>query len=139
MPAYKKTGAEIELMLDSITEERAGELIQQIKPLVRNVDGVLCEIEIPDLFKTAFTWGPTFTKVCEDKLAVVGAIHTYHRCGYHMFFKPSIAEVFAQIPEYLIDDVQSFETLFSDELIEIIEGGGFYGHGTTTILYRRWE
>lgn len=124
--------------LREISDERVQELLQHITPLVRNRkdDDALYEIELPEKLRTtAFTWDPTFTKrVDEASLIHLAVITTYHSCGYALLFKPDIAEVLAQIPTDLADQVAAFETL--GENVEIINDT-FYGHKTFTRLYRR--
>lgn len=136
MPAYQMEDSAIIELLDSITPERAKELSDRIVPLVRQ-DGKLYEIEIPDLFNQAFTWDPELEELVDTNLlTLVGAIRTFHRCSYHMFFKPWIAEVLAQIPEEYLNEVQAFEVLTDDPIITIHTRGKFYGHSTTTLLYK---
>lgn len=135
MPMYDVDDKDIIEMLDSITPERAAELSDRIGALVRK-DGRLYEIKTPDLFNQAFTWTPKLAAAVDaNRLVLLGAIRTFHRCGYHMFVKPSIAEVLAQIPDEYIDEVQAFELLIYDPIVRI-HTGDFYGHSTTTLLYK---
>lgn len=119
--------------LDGLTQERAEELLKHISPLVRD-EGVLSTIKQPDIFKEAFNWDPEFIGPFEGSESRFALIETYHRCGYHGLFKPSIGEVLAQIPEQLINEVVAFETRFGDDGA-ICDAPGFYGHRATTILY----
>lgn len=121
--------------LMNITQERAEELAKRIHPLVRN-DGLLHYIEMPDLFKTAFKWKPTFKgQVDANKVKLIGVIPTFHGCGYIGMFKPSVAEVLAQIPSFYVDSCNAFEVLFDQEATQNITDD-FYGHRTTTLLYQ---
>jgi hypothetical protein len=53
-------------------------------------------------------WSPKPTRRA-TRLARLTDITTYHTWGYYGFFKPSIAEIIAQIPESLLSDVIAFE------------------------------
>ena len=44
-----------------------------------------------------------------DSLKALGTIATLHAWGYYGVFKPSIAEVLAQIPAGYLDEVVAFE------------------------------
>lgn len=91
----------------AVLHERAG----RIKPVVSFVnDGVSSRyyIEEVSLCSVAYTWDPVTTNVAED-LVVLGQIITYHTYGYYGFFKPSIAEVLAQIPEKYLETACAFE------------------------------
>jgi len=130
-----KSKEEINELLE-ISEEAANERIRKYTPLVRGTDGLLWKIELPNLFTDSFHWGPKFTeKVDMNSLKLIGCIPTFHTCAYHGFFKPTIAEVLAQIPEFYVDAFDAFEVLFDDAITEIIDNG-FYGHRTTTLLYK---
>lgn len=83
---------------------------EKIRATGKNKEGELRYIIQPDLFTTAYTWSPKFEDV------VVGVDHlkditTYHKYGHYVYFKPSIAEVIACIPEDLIDEVVAFEII----------------------------
>lgn len=130
--------ADIEPLLQ-ISDEWVDVLLQRIKPLVPNGSdgGQLWEIALPaDLRRTAFRWSPVFTKRSDvTEKYILEKITTYHRCSYHMFFKPDIVEVLAQIPKDLLEQVVAFDVLFDDSP-ESILSGDFYGHKATTVLYR---
>ncbi len=126
-----------------ISDERLQELYQKIKPVVRfakvsyggqskcerHPEGDLYFIEDVDLRKTAFTWDPK-PKEKAKKLKHLEDIKTFHTYGYYGFFKPSIAEVIAQIPESLLEKTVAFETLTGCQI------EGEY-HSTVTRLYSR--
>ena len=75
----------------------------------------------------AFTWDPKPTERTPPMIEL-DKIYTDHSYGYVGFFKPSIAEVLAQIPEQYINQAAAFETHYSGE-------SGEY-HSAQTILYR---
>lgn len=122
---------------DTVLEALAG----QMKPVVRFVkgeggrlithdEGELYWIKPVDLRQTAFTWDPKPTRRATGlvKLRDIITCHTY---GYHGFFKPSIAEVIAQIPLEVLPDVVAFETHTDLGLGNIVGDH----HVTTTTLY----
>jgi len=121
-----------------ITEGKLNNLIKIIIPLIRK-GNKLYSIELPDLRNTAYTWEPKVTKE-SDMLEEVTRIKTNHYCGYYGFFKPSIAEVLAQIPEDLIGKIDAFEIIGdidsgTDTEVKIFNEGN--GHLATTILYKK--
>jgi hypothetical protein len=120
-----------------ISDEEIAEMLTYIKPLVcfKGDSGEQAFIALPDnLRNTAFRWDPVITEKADmSRFHVLAEIETYHTCGYHMFFKPTIPEVLAQIPKDLVLQVAAFQVLIDD--VEIITDG-FYGHKAKTILYR---
>lgn len=96
--------------IPEITEERLKELAKRIRPVVRNRNNALAYIKPCDLRKVAFTWDPKITRKA-DNLVKHATIKTLHTWAYYGMFKPSIAEVLAQIPEDLIEDTVAFETI----------------------------
>lgn len=104
--------------IPEISDQRLKELTARIKPIVRfaqdeigftrNEDGAQFYIEDVDPRNVAFTWDPKPTTEASG-LTTLTDIRTYHSWGYYGFFKPSVAEVLAQIPEELVDRVAAFE------------------------------
>ncbi len=81
-----------------ITEEELTARLRRVKPLVLRNDR-LYRFKIPDLRRTAFTWEPTFLKRYRADIMPLQVTQTHHSCAYYGFFKPSIAEVMAQLPD----------------------------------------
>jgi hypothetical protein len=98
------------LSIPRISNERLAELAKRIRPVVRNDSNVLVYIEPCDLRNEAFTGSPKLARKANNlvKHAVIATLHTY---GYYGCFKPSIAEVLAQIPENLIEQTVAFEVV----------------------------
>lgn len=128
--------------IPDIEDDRLEELMDRIQPVVKR-DGQRYFIEEVDPRKTAFTWDPTPTEEAEG-LTRIGEITTFHRFSHKGFFKPSIAEVLAQIDERAeekIDEVQAFEIVEHPEdasdlnLTPEATNEGFYV--ATTRLYTR--
>lgn len=136
--------------IPEISDERIAELLKTITPLVRKkttyvVDGTiyadpittLHRIKLPDnLRKQSFTWSPEFLEeVDESQFKRLCLVKTYHTTGHHSLAKPSIPEVLAQIPAYLVESTVAFEVCMDHEITEFVDQDGFYGHGFITILY----
>jgi hypothetical protein len=125
--------------IPNITNERLNELAARIKPVIE-FDGVKHHIEKCDLRGESYVWSPVQAEAALALVEIVD-IRTYHTFGYKGFFKPSIAEVIAQIPEDLIDQVTEFEIVAGpttvDDLNEesVALNKGF--HVATTRLYAR--
>ena len=101
--------------IPAISDELIEKLSQTMKPVVE-VDDHLFYIEPVDPRRTAFTWSPTVTNHADD-LEFVAVIPTLHKCGSGVFFKPSIAEVLAQIPAGYIDQIVAFRTTITEEQV----------------------
>ena len=88
----------------------------------------------------AFTWNPKRDKKAKG-LRFLRDIRTYHTYAYYGFFKPSIAEVIAQIPQELLDQVVAFEIIKHPETAADLHeeqkalDAGY--HVATTRLYSR--
>jgi hypothetical protein len=121
-----------------ISDILLNKLIKKIVPVIRKEDK-LYNIELPDLRHTAYTWDTKLKDEHKD-LIEVARIKTDHYCGYYGFFKPSVAEVIAQIPEGFINKICAFEILAdmdsgTEDEVKIYSDGN--GHQATTILYGR--
>jgi len=90
-----------------ITNERIAELLKTLQPVVRK-DGSPWYIEPVHPRNVSFTWSPSFTEEAKalKPLRTVRTLHTY---GYYGMFKPSIAEVLAQVPADLVGVATAFE------------------------------
>ena len=132
-------------------KEQIAKLCKKIRPVVRfervllffrheSADGVLYYIKSVDPFNIAFTWDAK-PKWRARRLEKLADITTYHTWGYYGFFKPSIAEVLAQIPEEYLGQAVAFEIIerpesmddLSDQWDIVNEGY----HRATTRIYRR--
>ena|SRR3989344_9104698 len=115
-----------------ISDERLEELAKRIKPVVR-CDGELYYIKDVDYRNIAFTWSSKLKKKAKG-LEELARIRTYHEYGYPGFFKPSVAEVLAQIPKTKVSQTSAFEipVHITDPDPELY---GEY-HKARTILYR---
>ena len=105
------------------SKKRIAEWAMRIRPVVmiteplsflKPQDGYLSFIKPPDLFNVAYTWDPKPTKEATG-LKAVADIRTYHVYGYYGLFKPSVAEVIAQIPANLLPTVVAFEIIQNPE------------------------
>jgi hypothetical protein len=132
--------------LPEISDEKLEKLLKDIKPvvrfskknsseagLVRDDEGDLYFIEDVDPRGIAFTWDPKPTGIAErvnpNPYRTIQTIHSY---GAPAFFKPSIAEVLAQIPEEEYAKCVAFETDSNNGFTQDSEY-----HTATTKLYER--
>jgi hypothetical protein len=128
-----------EIEIPKITDPRLNELAARIKPVV-SFKGVRHYIKPCHLRTQAYTWDAKKAAKAPALVEIVD-IRTYHTYGYHGFFKPSIAEVIAQIPADLIDQVTEFEIVERPKTVDdlneerIALNKGF--HVATTRLYAR--
>lgn len=95
-----------------LTAAKLKELAARIVPLVER-DGALWYIEPVDLTNVAFSWDPKLVRKAEG-LTPIGLIRTLHTYGYYGMFKPSIAEVLAQIPESYLEKTVAFRVVGPD-------------------------
>lgn len=123
----KIAGVEKKSWIPEVPKERIRDLAERIKPvmrfalgekgLFRSPEGYLYHIKPVDLFGITFTWLPE-----SDEKAVglkpLCVITTYHTYAYYGFFKPTIAEVLAQIPAEHLDKVVAFEIIGSPETVD---------------------
>jgi hypothetical protein len=126
--------------IPKITDARISEMLKTIRPLIHR-DGKLHCIKWIDTRKVAFTWNPVLDGEVQAT-EIVGRIRTLHTYGYPGFFKPSIAEVLAQIPEELVAKVRGFSLEGPDTADDINReqealNAGF--HVATVTLYGRVE
>ena len=134
--------------IPEISDERLETLAARIKPVIRfqattagrfesidrNPEGKPFYIEPVDFRRTAFTWDPKPTVEAED-IVPYKTIETFHTYGAPVFFKPSIAEVLAQIPEEDLERAVAFETGHHDMSAEHCLSDGY--HWAATVLYER--
>lgn len=109
-----------------------------IKPIMV-FEGRLFFIEEPRSRDEAFTWDPKPTTQARDISPVID-ITTYHTFGYYGFFKPTWAEVLAQIPRAFLPLVSAFEIIDwpknATDLNEKADALNQGYHVATTRLYR---
>lgn len=126
--------------IPEITDEELDTLSARIKPVVNFSKKGKCFIKPVGLRTVAYTWEPKPDKKAKD-LKPLRDIRTYHTYGYYGFFKPSIAEVIAQIPKELLDQVVAFEIIKAPEtagdLNEEHDALNAGYHVATTRLYTR--
>jgi hypothetical protein len=105
-------------LIPEISDTKLKKLAKRIRPVVRFAEGA--EGKFPDprgvayyikpvhLRNAAVTWGPKPSRKAGE-LRLVDTIHTYHEYGAPSLFKPSVAEVLAQIPEKHLKNIVAFE------------------------------
>ena len=100
------------IWIPEVSNEEITKLAKRIKPVVLFKRKGLCYIKPVDLFKVAYTWDPKSAKKATGLIPLC-EITTHHGFGYAGFFKPSIAEVLAQIPQAYLKRVVAFEIVDS--------------------------
>lgn len=125
-----------------ISDELLSERLKRFTVLVQK-DGELFRRTPCDPRNIAFTWEKP-TEGGPVQFKEVTRTRTKHTCGYHAFFKPSLAEVLAQMPDdvgdanafFIITD--TFATGDKDETdaddIQLFKDGS--GHLATTVYGR---
>ena len=66
------------------------------------------------LRKQAFTWKPELSNPVAEPIEAIMTIDTYHTSPGLVFFKPTIAEILAQIPDSLLGEKIYFEVRLPD-------------------------
>ena len=101
-----------------ITDEELRKRYECIKPIVQ-IDGekyFLRNFKDDELRTKSYLWNMREDKREKVNIDEYMALKEHdfeciHKYGYHMFFKPSIAEVLAQIPDHLARVVNLFEII----------------------------
>ena len=123
-----------------ISNEKLKSLLASIRPVLDFPDEGKCFVKPVDPRRVSYIWDPTSDGSAKD-LKPICDIETYHEFGYYGLFKPSIAEVLAQIPEDKLDQVVAFEIVEQPRTAEDLNRqmnaihAGF--HKATTRLYSR--
>lgn len=130
----EETRENIEQKLE-ITDERLNELLPKIKPLKVNKEtAMLSYIEDVDPREVSYLMDTKTTEPAKGLIPFKSLV-TYHSCGYKAFFKPSVAEVLAQIPEENVDETNAFFILSDDLDIRNCLSSGRH-HAVKTILFK---
>jgi len=143
--------------IPDITDERLAELAAQIRPLIRYTmskdredfgqlklddkgkpsqdrQGLLTFVEPSDLRSVSLMWDPKVVGMPQKDMMVIDRLITYHSYGAPSLFKPSVAEVLAQIQDRDdIADCVGFEVFGDLDSLHVGQDGH---HWTNTILYR---
>jgi hypothetical protein len=89
-------------------------------------------MEPVDLEGVAFTWDPKPAQVATD-LREAFKVATFHSCGFPGFFKPSIKEVLAQLPQVIPQNIVAFKTeTTSDNISDVLTEDGCHHKALTT-------
>lgn len=134
--------------IPEITDEKLRERYKHIKPIV-DIDGKKYLLRVyteEQLRNMSYLWNMQTDKRKEIDINEYIALEEYdfeclHKYGYYMFFKPSIAEVLAQIPSDLSEIVDLFEIIDEPKTAEdfcknkIVFDNGY--HISKVRLYRK--
>ena len=123
-----------------ITDEKLQSLLARIKPVFDFPNKGKCFVKVDDPRGVSYVWDPTSIGSVTG-LKPLCDITTYHTFGYYGLFKPSVAEVLAQIPEDKLNQVVAFEIVnqprTSSDLNAQIDAINAGFHRATTRLYCR--
>jgi hypothetical protein len=126
--------------IPAISQSTIKSLFRTIKPVIRRADDALWYIRDVHPEKVSYLWSTT-PIMRAFRLHRIEDIVTYHSFGYIGFFKPSIAEVLAQIPKGMLAHVRAFEIIGCPEdvgdLNNELEASRAGYHVATTRLYCR--
>lgn len=114
--------------LPSITPAQIEALNARFTPLILTDDGYMRIAETHPT-KAAFTHSAPVGRPVQFQ--PVKSVQTNHRCGYIAFFKPSIAEVLAQVPDDLPPECNAY-VIHTEDLVECYSEGD--GHRATTVF-----
>lgn len=92
----------------NISDEKLKSLLARIRPVFDFPNKGKCFVKSCDPREVSYIWDAVPDGIAKD-LKPICDIDTYHTFGYYGLFKPSIAEVLAQIPEDKLDQVVAFE------------------------------
>ena len=117
------TSLPITAKLPQISDDKLLELYSRIRPIRRDDDGDPCwvkEFSLERLRGSSYVWDSEDVgeKIADTGLTPIGAFKCLHGYGYYGLFKPSIAEVLAQIPYGFIDEADAFEIVEAPETAE---------------------
>jgi len=127
----------MEIKIPKISDEKLEELSKRIRP-AKEENGELFYYKSCDLRNESFSWAE---KDCKAKgLKEFASLPTLHTYAYYGFFKPSVAEVLAQLPEDVLDKVIAFKVIGPETASDLNKhkeelNAGF--HVAETILYTR--
>lgn len=121
--------------IPEISDEHLAELLMEIQPVVR-MGGVLWHIAPVHPRTQSFTWDLVLTMPAEP-VKVIGSSPTFHTYGAPSLFKPSVAEVLAQIPPEWEERVVAFEMTHRDLDSRYVLAEGY--HVASVIFYSRSE
>lgn len=125
---------------------RNGKIVEVLDPngkLQRDDRGSLYFIKPVNPFNIAFPWDPK-PDTRAPRLQELCKITTYHTWAYYGCFKPTIAEVLAQIPAEHLDKTIAFSTQGPETAADLnrhieITNEGYHVAETTLYIRRPWR
>ena len=111
--------------LPKIDDNKLVELYKTLKPIV-TIEGIkylLKEFTLKQLRNQSYLFYAEQDKreiVEPEKLEIIDDFLCLHTWGYHALFKPSIAEVLAQMPDYVAKEANTFEMIEYPETMDDI-------------------
>lgn len=87
------------------THPRVSALAEQIRPIIRDAEGVPCLLEPVCPLTHAYTWDPKIeSRLRSEDLVLLESSRVFISWSYYGFFKPTIAECLAQMPSALEEE-----------------------------------
>jgi len=133
--------------IPAIADDVLEEMAQRMMPVVRK-DGAFWQVALPTpesgqtlariLRATPHLFEPKLLPLVPG-LRERARVRTYHTHSFYGFFKPTIAEVLAQVPRHLLTIVQAFEVVdgpqTADDLNRERAAAEAGYHVATTVFY----
>lgn len=109
--------------LPEIDDDELRKLYKTLKPIVtiEEIKYLLKEFSLEQLRNQSYIWDAERDKreiVEPEKLEIVDDFLCLHTWGHYGLFKPSIAEVLAQVPDYVVKEANTFEIIESPQTRE---------------------
>lgn len=124
--------------IPDISDDLLLEIYKHVRPVRKNMMGKLCwlkEYSLDELRHRSYIWDDAdMTTPVEEtsvKLRPIGTFKCLHTWGAPSFFKPSIAEVLAQIPIELLGSAFAFQIIGMPETVN-----DFYADEFTTQAFK---
>ena len=123
LPSYIRYNDEGKPFIPKISDAELLDLYRLLKPIVEVEDIKHClkKLSLLDLRTLAYTWSAKENKreaIDPSKMETVDEFACLHKWGFYGFFKPSVAEVLAQVPGHVIEDANAFEIVEYPETVE---------------------
>ena len=127
------------MTIPPIDDDTIARMLETVRPLAFDSSGVLCTMDPVDPRNMSFTWAPKGLQPLPFAVVEAQRVRTLHTFGYFGLFKPSIAEVLAQLPADL-SGVVGFSIKGPADIRDVFKesdalNAGF--HVAETTLWRR--
>lgn len=108
--------------LPTIEDDRLALLVSDIVPVHLDGDGTTARVYAAcDPRRTAFSWDAPTSRVVQVLERIGEPVETLHTFGAPAFFKPTLAEVFAQMPDGIEDRANAFSIDLTPEQFKRVD------------------